>query len=131
MPSAPAKMLVDPGDSVRTPRRPKGCSRTHTSVTSCRRPWSRVGSGDIVGQPNAYMLDERNGANVLTIAVGHSLDVLNYVLGEFTDLFIWSGLALAIRNGPCQRGRPRAAEALMPPQRFRCQDQLGVGAIFS
>src|SRR5213593_3718583 len=42
--------------------------------------------GDVVGQANAYMLDETNGANVLTIAVGHSLDTLNYVLGEFADL---------------------------------------------
>src|SRR5437764_5534557 len=42
--------------------------------------------GDVVGQPNAYMLDKRNGANVLTIAVGHSLDLLNHVLGEFADL---------------------------------------------
>src|SRR6266436_8186699 len=42
--------------------------------------------GDVVGQPNAYMLDKTNGANVLTIAVGHSLDTLNYVLGEFADL---------------------------------------------
>jgi len=42
--------------------------------------------GDVVGQPNAYMLDKTNGANLLTIAVGHSLDLLNYVLGEFADL---------------------------------------------
>ncbi len=48
--------------------------------------------GDVVGQPNAYMLDKRNGANVLTIAVGHSLDLLNYVLGEFTDLSALSAL---------------------------------------
>src|SRR3954462_15174446 len=38
--------------------------------------------GDIAGRPNAYMLDRTNGANVLTIAVGHSLDILNHVLGE-------------------------------------------------
>src|SRR6266550_4793098 len=43
-------------------------------------------AGDVVGRPNAYMLDETNGANVLTIAVGHSLDTLNHVLGEFADL---------------------------------------------
>jgi predicted dehydrogenase len=43
-------------------------------------------AGDVVGQANAYMLDETNGANVLTIAVGHSLDLLNHVLGEFVDL---------------------------------------------
>jgi predicted dehydrogenase len=48
--------------------------------------------GDIVGQPNAYMLDRRSGANVLTIAVGHSVDTLNYVLGEFADLSAVSDL---------------------------------------
>src|SRR5207249_10289966 len=48
--------------------------------------------GAVVGQPNAYMLDKTNGANVLTIAVGHSLDILNYVLGEFADLSALSDL---------------------------------------
>ena len=43
-------------------------------------------SGDVVGQTNAYMLDKTNGANLLTVSVGHSLDVLNYVLGEFVEL---------------------------------------------
>ncbi|HEY8738750.1 MAG TPA: Gfo/Idh/MocA family oxidoreductase [Candidatus Dormibacteraeota bacterium] len=42
--------------------------------------------GDVVGQPNAYMLDMTSGANLLTIPVGHSLDLLNYVLGEFAEL---------------------------------------------
>src|SRR5205809_3674845 len=42
--------------------------------------------GDVVVKPNAYMLDKTNGANLLTIALGHSLDTLNYVLGEFADL---------------------------------------------
>jgi predicted dehydrogenase len=48
--------------------------------------------GDVVGQPNAYMLDKTNGANLLTISVGHSLDLLNYVLGEFADLSAVSDL---------------------------------------
>src|SRR3989442_5028410 len=48
--------------------------------------------GDVLVQPNAYMLDKANGANVLTIAVGHSLDILNYVLGEFADLSAVSAL---------------------------------------
>src|SRR5713101_4033858 len=43
-------------------------------------------AGDVVGQPNAYMLDKANGANLLTVPFGHSLDILNYVLGEFADL---------------------------------------------
>src|SRR5213593_838929 len=41
--------------------------------------------GGTLVQPNAYMLDKTNGANLLTVAFGHSLDVLNYVLGEFAD----------------------------------------------
>ncbi|MDP9299367.1 MAG: Gfo/Idh/MocA family oxidoreductase [Actinomycetota bacterium] len=49
-------------------------------------------AGDVVGQPNAYTLDGTNGANVLTIAVGHSLDLLNHVLGEFADLSAVSDL---------------------------------------
>src|SRR2546421_1017358 len=50
-----------------------------------------VAGGSVV-QPNAYMLDRANGANALTIAVGHSLDTLNYVLGEFADLSAVSAL---------------------------------------
>ena len=42
--------------------------------------------GDVVVQPNVYMLDANNGAHLLTVAVGHSLDTLNHVLGEFADL---------------------------------------------
>ncbi len=48
--------------------------------------------GDVLGQPNAYMLDKKNGANVLTVAAGHSLDILNYILGEFADLSAVSDL---------------------------------------
>jgi predicted dehydrogenase len=48
--------------------------------------------GDVVSQPNAYMLDKTNGANVLTIAVGHSLDILGFVLGEFSELSAVSDL---------------------------------------
>src|SRR5438105_12424195 len=43
--------------------------------------------GDVVVKANAHMLDKTNGANLLTIALGHSLDTLNYVLGEFADLW--------------------------------------------
>jgi predicted dehydrogenase len=42
--------------------------------------------GDVVIQPNVYMLDKANGATLLTVAVGHSLDILSHVLGEFADL---------------------------------------------
>jgi predicted dehydrogenase len=43
-------------------------------------------TGDSLAQPNAYMLDKTNGANLLTIAAGHSLDILSHLLGEFTAL---------------------------------------------
>src|SRR5437588_4021185 len=49
-------------------------------------------AGGSVVQPNAYMLDKANGAHLLTIAVGHSLDTLNHVLGEFADLSALSDL---------------------------------------
>src|SRR5467141_3340673 len=52
--------------------------------------------GDLVVQPNAYMLDKTNGANLLTVPVGHSLDLLNYVLGEFADLSAVSDLRLPL-----------------------------------
>src|SRR6266851_234396 len=48
--------------------------------------------GDVVVKANAYMLDNTNGANLLTIAVGHSLDTFNYVLGDFADLAAVSDL---------------------------------------
>jgi predicted dehydrogenase len=48
--------------------------------------------GDTLGRPNAYMLDKTNGANVITIAFGHTLDILNFVLGEFSDLSAVSDL---------------------------------------
>jgi predicted dehydrogenase len=48
--------------------------------------------GDVVVKANAYMLDATNGANLLTIAVGHCLDTLNYVLGEFAYLSAVSDL---------------------------------------
>jgi predicted dehydrogenase len=48
--------------------------------------------GDVLVQPNAYMLDKKNGANALTIALGHSLDTLSCVLGEFADLSAVSDL---------------------------------------
>ena len=52
--------------------------------------------GDVVVQPNVYMLDGNNGANLLTVAVGHSLDTLNYVLGEFADLSAVSAIRRAL-----------------------------------
>lgn len=43
-------------------------------------------TGAIIDQANAYTLDATNGANMLTIAAGHSMDILNVVLGDFEEL---------------------------------------------
>lgn len=39
--------------------------------------------GNSVDAPNAYILDKANGATMLTIPVGHTLDALCHCLGEF------------------------------------------------
>src|SRR5205085_2213476 len=54
--------------------------------------------GDVVVKPNAYMLDKNNGANLLTIALGHSLDTLNHLLGEFADLWAVSDVRRPLIN---------------------------------
>ncbi|MEN3272972.1 MAG: hypothetical protein V7636_1733, partial [Actinomycetota bacterium] len=55
-------------------------------------------AGDTVVAANAYMLDKANGANLLTVAIGHSLDTLNHVLGELTEL-----AAVSARRRPFSR----------------------------
>jgi len=47
---------------------------------------SGLAYGDTVERPNAYLIDKKNGANLLTIANGHCLDALCYCLGEFAEL---------------------------------------------
>jgi predicted dehydrogenase len=42
--------------------------------------------GDRIDQANAYMFDIRNGASMLTIAVGQSVDALTHSLGEWQEL---------------------------------------------
>ena len=42
--------------------------------------------GGVVDQANEYTLDRVNAANMVTIAAGHSMDILTEVLGGFTEL---------------------------------------------
>lgn len=42
--------------------------------------------GRITDQRSAYLLKKENGANLLTIHGGHSLDVLCYILDDFKEL---------------------------------------------
>ena len=47
---------------------------------------SGVNWGPIMDAPNAYTADKRNGATLMTIPLGHTLDALCYVLGEVTEV---------------------------------------------
>ncbi len=44
------------------------------------------GKGGITDEKSSYLLKRENGANLLTINGGHSLDVLCHILGDFKEL---------------------------------------------
>lgn len=55
---------------------------------------SGVNWGAVVDPPNIYTLDRGNGATLLTIPFGHSVDALCYALGELTEV----GAVIALRR---------------------------------
>jgi predicted dehydrogenase len=83
--------------------------------------------GDVVVQPNVYMLDANNGANLLTVAVGHCLDTLNVVLGEFADLSAMS----AIRRPLITAEQTREQIVKTAPDQIAVIGTLTSGAIAS
>jgi predicted dehydrogenase len=83
--------------------------------------------GDVVIQPNVYMLDKANGANLLTVAVGHSLDTLNYVLGEFAELSAVS----AVRRPLITAEKTREQVAKTAPDQIAVIGTLASGATAS
>lgn len=52
-----------------------------TTLTASGISW-----GDLTHPGKTYLLDRSEGASMLTIPVGHTLDALNMVLGPFADL---------------------------------------------
>lgn len=54
-------------------------------VLSCNLRLS-ITRGSVTGRDSAYLLKEENGATLLDINGGHSLDVLCRLLGDFTEL---------------------------------------------
>src|SRR5439155_23975177 len=84
-------------------------------------------AGDVVVQPNAYMLDRNNGATLLTVATGHSLDLLNHVLGEFTELSALS----AVRRPLITAERTRERIVKTAPDQIAAIGTLSSGAIAS
>ncbi|GIN78562.1 scyllo-inositol 2-dehydrogenase (NADP(+)) [Bacillus paralicheniformis] len=55
-------------------------------VISCTMQVATQGKGGITDEKSSYLLKRENGANLLTINGGHSLDVLCYILGDFKEL---------------------------------------------
>ncbi|MFN3472514.1 MAG: Gfo/Idh/MocA family protein [Blastomonas sp.] len=85
---------------------------------------SLIGSGmnwgAVVDQPNAYTYDKSNGATLLSIPFGHTLDALCHCVGEVTELVAM----LANR---------RTTAMLVPdntPLALTSEDQIVVGAVF-
>ncbi|MEN1938233.1 Gfo/Idh/MocA family oxidoreductase [Paenibacillus sp. 102] len=55
-------------------------------IISCTMQVATQGKGGITDERSGYLLKRGNGANLLTINGGHSLDVLCYILGDFKEL---------------------------------------------
>lgn len=45
-----------------------------------------AGLGGIIDQGNSYIVKEENGASLLRLVAAHSIDAINHVLGDFTEL---------------------------------------------
>lgn len=55
-------------------------------VLSCTLIVSLQGWGPTIDRPSTYLLDRANGATLLSIIGGHSIDALCFCLGEFREL---------------------------------------------
>jgi predicted dehydrogenase len=56
------------------------------TVLSTTLVGSGMNWGAFIDQPNAYTADNRNGASLLTIPFGHTIDAVSLCLGEFTSV---------------------------------------------
>ncbi len=77
--------------------------------------------GPVVDQPNAYTYDKANGATVLTIPFGHTIDAIATCLGEIVEV----DALLANRRSDC---------LIMPegtPLKMTAEDQVIVNATFA
>ncbi|MEV5599505.1 Gfo/Idh/MocA family oxidoreductase [Streptomyces sp. NPDC052496] len=85
-----------------------------TSLIASGRGW-----GPLSQPGGAYLLDRRNGASLLTIPFGHTVDALTMTLGEFTDL-----------NATMATRRPKVRDAATgEPARMDVPDQIAVNGV--
>src|SRR5947209_8643784 len=79
---------------------------------------SGMGWGPTVEPYNAYVNDKKNGATMLSIALGHAADALCHCLGEVRELS--ATMTVRRKSFPCQRsigGRRRKALPPTSPRR--------------
>jgi predicted dehydrogenase len=55
-------------------------------VLSCHMKVATTSKGGTTNETSKYLLDNSNGANLLTINAGHAIDALCYSLGDFKEL---------------------------------------------
>jgi predicted dehydrogenase len=76
-----------------------------------------VNWGPVMDAPNAYTADKRNGATLMTIPLGHTVDALCYALGEVTEV---------VAQTAVRRGQVASAETGAPIA-MTSEDQIVVG----
>ncbi|MCD9143004.1 Gfo/Idh/MocA family protein [Streptomyces albireticuli] len=75
----------------------------------------------------AYILDRRNGAGILEVAGGHTLDALQYVLGDFAEL----SAGLSVRTPVRTVAETGAAVEVTSPDHLLLNGTLADGAVVS
>lgn len=93
-----------------------------TSIIASGNAW-----GPTFDDGSAYVLDRDNGATMLTVPLGHTLDGLASVLGPFTEL----SATTATRRGTVRHRRTGEPAAMTAEDQIAVTGVLGSGAVAS
>ncbi|MBW5420838.1 gfo/Idh/MocA family oxidoreductase [Streptomyces sp. BG9H] len=93
-----------------------------TSLVASGRGW-----GPVSEPSGAYLLDERNGATMLTIPFGHTVDALTMVLGEFTEV----SATLATRRPVVREAGTGRTAPMTAADQIAVSGRLASGAVVS
>jgi predicted dehydrogenase len=86
-----------------------------------------MGSGPVVGASTAYTADASNGATMIAIGMGHTVDALCYCLGEFDSL----NAVTTIRRATLRIAETGEERARTDPDQVMVQGLLASGAAAS
>ncbi|MEV7191882.1 Gfo/Idh/MocA family oxidoreductase [Streptomyces sp. NPDC093510] len=93
-----------------------------SSVIASGRRW-----GPVFEPSGEYLLDKRNGATMLTIPFGHTIDAVSMVLGEFTEV----SATLATRRPVVHEEGTGRPAAMTVDDQIAVSGRLGEGAVVS